>query len=126
MGTFDGLRSSTLWLSISRLYPFGANWPHAAENMLAYVVVTLNDALLDLVDVRQHPRLMLSKHRQPKNGRLLTITLPDKKKRVSLTLGHNTLVIGDDQFVILNGEQGLMNLVNAIVSEIESFWATGS
>jgi len=122
MGVFSPICVPKEWASVQRQYPFGSH-RHSVENLLAVVVVRFNE-LIDTVDIRRHPRLSLPRFRQGKRQSVLTITLPGKRKRLPLTLGHNVLVIGEDKLISLNREDGLMNLVQTLVREIEDFWAS--
>jgi hypothetical protein len=108
-------------MNIKRQYPWGAHKNHVVENLLAAVVAEINYALIDLAPVRNSPRVSLPRFRQRKHVNL-TITVSGKRKTIPLTLGHNALVIGDDDFVPLNGDDGVTNLVTALLRRVEEFW----
>jgi hypothetical protein len=123
MSPFDVLRSTpTRWNQLFRHHPHGAHWNHAVKNLTALAVVTINDALIDSVDIRRHPRLALS---QVKGDRcVLTISITKRRKHIPITLREKSIYLGDD-LIRLDNPDGPLHLVTALVHEIENFWNSG-
>jgi hypothetical protein len=86
---------------------------------MALTVVTINDALIDLVDIRRHPRLALS---QVKGDRcVLTISITKRRKHIPITLREKSIYLGDD-LIRLDNSDGPLQLVTALIAAIERFW----
>lgn len=117
---FNVARVPERWVDIKRLYPWGAFEQWMVERLFALLIIYVNDAIYDL-NVRVSPRLALNGRAKAKKRSLTISSGGVVRKRFVVEFGETGVLIGDE-YVILDDEEGVMRLINALVDSAERVW----
>ncbi len=90
------------------------------ERLFALLIIYVNDAIHDLA-VRVSPRLALNGRAKAKRRSLAISSGGVVRKRLAVEFDATGVLIGD-RYIVLNDEDGVIRLVNALLDAAERVW----